>query len=157
MLCDEGVLRCELCPWRCEVCGMAWGQVVRQTGWEPVVGLSAETEGRRGGLARKPWICHSSFSMFALQWFSHLTCLLNQGPPLNESDNYAPMSCNPPILFHILSLCCFFYIPYQPCFILLPPVSSFALCDLSFQVLVKWENTVASLAFSQCLCNFCEQ
>lgn len=41
------------------------------------------------------------------------------------------------ILLHVLSLCfvlfCFFYIPYLLRFILLPPVSSFALCDLFFR------------------------
>lgn len=74
-------------------------------------------------------------SLFALQWFSHQTCLLNQGPPSTKTANYVPMRCPPlhpvpfvcpPGLYH--SVLCF----------ILPPLFSFLLCLTYFSR--SWSN-----------------
>lgn len=65
-----------------------------------VVYRDREGEGR-GGWSGNSRSVSAFSSLFALQWFSHQTCLLNQGPPLTKTANYAPMKC--PVLFFFVS------------------------------------------------------
>lgn len=80
-LCTCAAAGCVLMVWGMR-CG--WRATSQQTGGKPVVELSAETW---GGGASNSWIATALSSLFALQWFSHRTCLLNQGPPSTKTDN----------------------------------------------------------------------
>lgn len=75
----------------------------KQSGKRAVSQLSTETEGE-GWPARRLQICHSSLSsLFALQWFSHQTRLLNQRPPSTKTANYVQMRYPPPCPFRVPS------------------------------------------------------
>lgn len=52
----------------------------------------------RGGRPEDSGSAAALSSLFALQWFSHQTRLLNQRPPLTKAANYASMRCPPPTL-----------------------------------------------------------
>lgn len=85
--------------------------------------------------------------LFALHWFSHQPCLLNQGPPSSKTANYAQMRCHPvpflsPPMFPFSTLLCLVSILFFP-----------APSDLFFQVTVRWENALLHLwpSFSVCV------
>lgn len=80
-----------LCPQWCEVCGVAWGQAVRQTVCKPVV----DRNGGGGVADHKTPTPPALSKLFALHWFSHQPRLLNQGPPSTKTANYAQMRCHP--------------------------------------------------------------
>lgn len=105
-----------------------------------VVYRDREGEGR-GGWSGNSRSVSAFSSLFALQWFSHQTCLLNQGPPLTKTANYAPMKC--PVLF-------FFCVPnrvlsFSTPFQLASIPFSLALSNLFFHVSLQWENCVLHL------------
>lgn len=89
-------------------------------------------------------------SLFALQWFSHQTCLLNQGPHSTKTANCVPMSCPPFCPFsvptQVLSFSTLFYLPSNSflscCVRLIFP----GFCQVG-------KHCVGSLAFPRCLSN----
>lgn len=108
----------------------------------------------RGGQARGLQI-HRSSSLFALQWFSHQTRLLNQGPPLNKDRQLCPHQMPPPppwslcVPTRVLSFGTLFYLA-STLFSLSLSLSCFDW--LLFPGLSQMgKHYVASVAFSWCL------
>lgn len=101
----------------------------------------------RGGRPEDSGSAAALSSLFALQWFSHQTRLLNQRPPLTKAANYASMRCPPPP--------CRFRVPIR--------VSSFSALFYVASTVSLWlifpglgqmgKHSDASLTFSWSLCN----
>lgn len=106
-----------------------------------------QTRRGRGGRPEDSGSAAALSSLFALQWFSHQTRLLNQRPPLTKAANYPSTRWGPPPNPAAFVSPSGFH-PSLPCFMLLP-LSRF---DLFSQVSVKWENTAMHLWPSPGLC-----
>lgn len=102
----------------------------------------------RGGQARGLQI-HRSSSLFALQWFSHQTRLLNQGPPPQQRPPIMPTSDAPPTT--LVPLC-----PYPGFVIRYSVLSCFhSFLPVSLSLLLRLTSFSRSESNGKTLCCIC--